>query len=75
MALDVDSSGKMIEFKFDKAMVAEFKKGNFAGVEAVILRIVPIASPLPLLGLSLDAAEDRLAKTKTILDRIVYQSL
>ncbi len=49
MSLDV--SGQGIDMKFDPAMVAEFQKGNFTGVEGIILRIVPIQSPLSLFGL------------------------
>ncbi|MBF0570690.1 MAG: hypothetical protein HQL12_02340 [Candidatus Omnitrophica bacterium] len=62
MGLDVSRDGKGIEMKFDPAMVAEFRKGNFTGVEGIILRIVPIESPLPLLGLAISPAENKLAK-------------
>jgi len=51
MGLDVTKDGQGIEMKFDPAMVAEFQKGNFTGVEGIILKIVPIQSPLPILGL------------------------
>jgi hypothetical protein len=46
MGLDVIRDGKGIEMNFDPAMVAEFQKGNFTGVEGIILRIVPIRNPL-----------------------------
>jgi hypothetical protein len=36
--------------KFDPEMLAEFQKGNYAGIEGVILRIVPLQSPLSILG-------------------------
>jgi len=62
MGLDVTKDGKGIEMKFDPAMVAEFQSGNFAGVEGIILRIVPIASPLPILGLETSPVEGALAK-------------
>ncbi len=62
MGLDVTKDGKGIEMKFDPAMVAEFQNGNFAGVEGVILRIVPIQSPLPMLGLEAVPVEGALAK-------------
>ncbi|NTV29284.1 MAG: hypothetical protein HGA80_04300 [Candidatus Omnitrophica bacterium] len=62
MGLDVAKDGKGIEMKFDPAMVAEFQKGNFAGVEGIILRIVPIQSPLPILGLETSRTEGALAK-------------
>jgi hypothetical protein len=42
---------------FDPAMVADFQKGNFTGVEGIILRIIPIQSPLPILGLETALSE------------------
>ncbi len=54
--------GKGVEMQFEPAMVAEFRKGNFTGVEGVILNIVPIASPLFLLGLEANPTGDQLAK-------------
>ena len=51
MDLDVAKDGKGVEMKFDPAMVAEFRKGDFTGVEGVVLKIVPIENPLALLGL------------------------
>ena len=51
MGLDVSKGGKGIEMNFDPAMIAEFRQGNFTGVEGIILRIVPLPSPLPILGL------------------------
>ena len=51
MDLDVAKDGKGVEMNFDPAMVAEFRKGNFTGVEGIILKIVPIENPLALLGL------------------------
>ncbi|MBF0521685.1 MAG: UDP-glucose 4-epimerase GalE [Candidatus Omnitrophica bacterium] len=51
LKMDVSKDGKGVEFKFDPAMVAEFQKGNFTGVVPVIIRITPIESPFPLLGL------------------------
>jgi hypothetical protein len=62
MGLDIAKDGKGIQMKFDPAMVAEFQKGNFAGVEGIILRIVPIQSPLPILGLETVPAQGVLAK-------------
>lgn len=62
MGLDIAKDGKGIQMKFDPAMVAEFQKGNFSGVEGIILRIVPIQSPLPMLGLETSPAEGALAK-------------
>jgi len=62
MDLDVAKDGKGVEMQFEPAMVAEFRKGNFTGVEGVILNIVPIASPLFLLGLEANPTGDQLAK-------------
>ncbi|MBF0619902.1 MAG: hypothetical protein HQL19_07025 [Candidatus Omnitrophica bacterium] len=62
MGLDVRKEGRGIEMKFEPDMVAEFQKGNFAGVEGIIFRIVPIQSPLPILGLETTSAEGILAK-------------
>ena len=62
MGLNVDKEGKGIAMKFDPAMVAEFQKGNFTGVEGIILRIVPIQSPLPFLGLE-PSPDHQLAQT------------
>jgi hypothetical protein len=62
MGLDVARDGKGIEMNFDPAMVAEFQKGNFTGVEGIILRIIPIQSPLPILGLGTALPEGHLAK-------------
>jgi len=49
MSLDITGNG--IEMKFDPAMVAEFRRGNFSGIVANIIRITPIKSPLPMMGL------------------------
>ncbi len=62
MDLDVAKDGNGVEMQFDPAMVAEFQKGDFTGVEGVILNIIPIASPLPLLGLEANPEENLLAK-------------
>jgi hypothetical protein len=52
MGLDVARDGEGVEIKLDPAMVAEFQKGNFTGVEGIILRITPIQSVLPILGMA-----------------------
>ncbi|MBF0479306.1 MAG: hypothetical protein HQL26_07460 [Candidatus Omnitrophica bacterium] len=51
MGLDISKEGKGVQMTVDPAMVAEFQKGNFTGVEGIILRIIPIQSPLPIMGL------------------------
>ncbi|NTV30289.1 MAG: hypothetical protein HGA80_09435 [Candidatus Omnitrophica bacterium] len=62
MGLDVTRDGKGVDIKFDPAQVAEFQKGNFTGVQGIILRIVPVASPLQLLGLETEPSPDQLAR-------------
>ncbi|GEM_PF-3341196 len=49
--LDVAREGQGIEMKLNPVMVAQFQRGDFSGVVPVILKVTPIASPLPLLGL------------------------
>ncbi|MBF0595430.1 MAG: hypothetical protein HQL22_10765, partial [Candidatus Omnitrophica bacterium] len=51
MGLDRDHVGKGIDLTLDSAMVAEFRQGNFTGVEGVILKIVPFSVSRSLLGL------------------------
>jgi len=50
MSLDIAGNG--IEMKFDPAMVAEFRHGNFSGIVANIIHIIPIKSALPMMGLA-----------------------
>jgi len=52
MELGINHLGGRLKMNFDPAMMAEFRKGNFTGVEGLILKIVPIESPLPFLGLA-----------------------
>ena len=61
MGLDVTKDGKGVEIKYDAAMVAEFRRGNFTGVEAFILRITPIQSVLPILGFENPVDDKKLA--------------
>ena len=51
LSLDITKDGKGIEAKFDSSMIAEFQRGDFSGIVPVIIRITPIASALPILGL------------------------
>ena len=57
LTLDVTREGKGIEMKLDPAMVARFERGDFTGVVPVILKVTPLASPLPLLGMSEGTAD------------------
>lgn len=52
MTLDVAREGAGVEMKLDPAMVARFEQGDFSGVVPVILKVTPISSPLPLLGMN-----------------------
>jgi len=49
--MSMDVSGQGIDVKFDSAMVAEFRHGNFSGIVANIIRIIPIKNALPMMGL------------------------
>ncbi len=63
MAMSVD--GEKVDIRFDPAMIAQFKAGDFSGVVPVILNITPISNILPLLGLApgREEEEEKLAKT------------
>ena len=50
-SLNVRSSGEKIDVRFDQAMMAQFKRGDFSGVRATILSITPLPSVLPLFGI------------------------
>jgi hypothetical protein len=52
MGLDVEKQGDGALMTFDPAMLQKFRSGNFTGLVPVILKVTPIASPLPILGLS-----------------------
>ncbi|MBF0522632.1 MAG: hypothetical protein HQL24_06210 [Candidatus Omnitrophica bacterium] len=53
LQMNISKDGKGVEFKFDPKMVEQFKRGDFTGVVPVIIRITPISSPFPLLGLEI----------------------
>ncbi|MBF0522960.1 MAG: hypothetical protein HQL24_07905 [Candidatus Omnitrophica bacterium] len=53
LQMNISKDGKGVEFKFDAKMVEQFKRGDFTGVVPVIIRITPISSPFPLLGLEI----------------------
>lgn len=50
LGLDIDRIDGGVDVFTDEAMMATFNHGDFSGVRGFILRIVPLASPLPLLG-------------------------
>jgi hypothetical protein len=52
MNLDIAKDGKGVEIKFDPAVIAQFRQGNFSGIVPVIIRITPVVNLLPLLGIS-----------------------
>lgn len=49
--MNMDVSGEKVDIHFDKAMMAQFKSGDFSGVRPVIMSITPLASIWPLLGM------------------------
>ncbi|MBF0511724.1 MAG: hypothetical protein HQL13_05270 [Candidatus Omnitrophica bacterium] len=49
MGLDVQGHG--VAMIFNPAMMAQFRKGDFTGIEGVILQIALLASSLPIFGL------------------------
>jgi len=49
--MKLDVIGQAIQMRFNSAMIAQFRKGNFTGVQGIILRIFKIKSPLSLLGM------------------------
>jgi hypothetical protein len=49
MALDVNGPG--IVMNFNPVMMTRFRKGDFTGVEGVIIKITPVTSPLSALGM------------------------
>jgi hypothetical protein len=46
-----NAGGDEIKFNFNPAMAAEFMRGDFSGVSARIMSILPIADVRPMLGL------------------------
>ncbi len=53
--MTLDENGQKINMQFDPAMIENFKKGDFSGIQPVILKITPIANIRPLLGLAPEA--------------------
>ena len=49
--LNLQKQGSGVDIKFNQAMIAQFKLGNFDGITPVITTITPIANIYPLLGL------------------------
>jgi len=49
MGLDLFHEGKNIEVNLNPAMIAEFQKEDFTGIDGVIIKIVPIKNPLSIL--------------------------
>ncbi len=47
----LQSEGQGVNIKFDPAMIEQFKRGNFTGVQIRILEVTPVQSLRPLLGL------------------------
>ena len=56
MALLVTHEDKGISMKFDPALIAEFRRGDFSGIVPVIIRITPLKSVYPILQLEANPA-------------------
>ena len=54
--LNIETSGQKVNITFDPAMIAQFRRGDFSGVQIQILDVVPI-SLMPLLGLKEDETD------------------
>ena len=54
--LKMEISGEKVNITFDPAMIAQFRRGDFSGVQIQILDVVPI-SLMPLLGLKEDETD------------------
>ena len=52
MELDIEKSGTGVSMTIDPAMMQKFRSGDFTGLVPVILKVTPIDSPLPILGMS-----------------------
>ncbi|MBF0123037.1 MAG: cyclic nucleotide-binding domain-containing protein [Candidatus Omnitrophica bacterium] len=52
MGLDIEKSGAGVEMILDPAQFEKFRTGDFTGLVPVILKVTPIKSPLPILGMS-----------------------
>jgi len=50
--LNLQHQGPGIQMKFNQAMIARFRQGNYDGISAVITRITPIANIYPVLGIN-----------------------
>jgi hypothetical protein len=49
--LNIIKDGRGVEVKFSPIIAAELQGGDFSGIVPVIIRITPITSPLPVLGI------------------------
>ena len=52
MDLEVSKDGQGVEMKFDHAMEAEFQQEDLSGVVPIIIRVIPLQSPLSIFSLS-----------------------
>lgn len=60
--LDWDVTGEQIGLEFSPAMLDEFRQGDFPGVAPVLIRIVPLGSPLALSQANPAREEEALAQ-------------
>ena len=61
--INVKRNGRTINVKFDPSQINELTRGGFKGFMPVIINIIPIQSPLTLLGVNpVKESEAALAK-------------
>ncbi len=68
--MNMSEKGGKIDMKFDPAMVAQFKRGDFTGIRPVIQSITPITNVRPLLGLAPEAVGAPLANAIGISEAV-----
>ena len=52
LVLDINKEGADGTFHIDPALLAEFRRGDFAGITPNILSITPMASPYEIMGMA-----------------------
>ncbi len=48
--MDLRTHGGQINVAFDPAMLAQFQKGNFAGIRPEIIQLTQMPGPLEIMG-------------------------
>ncbi len=55
--MDMTETGVKADMTFDKAMMEQFRHGDFTGIRPVIIRVTPLPDVLPLLGMNPQGVE------------------